>query len=344
MIAKRLKLLNSLFSSAGEQGRLPYIPFDSHTSVGGPTTFLNNLRTYCDKAGIEVAPSLKEAGVILFPIAYDWKKLKRFKARGGKICQRLDGVYNPSANGKRFAKHNIKMKDIYLKLADHVIFQSKYSRAQCFDMFGEKKPDEYSFIMNGVNNNTFYPDKNRVFDRSHINFCTTGSIRKAAMLEPLIKALDLLTDINFSFHIAGPIKNGPYTALMNRPYVVYHGECNMAQIAEILRCADIFLFSNLNPPCPNSVLEAIATGLPIVGYNSGSMAELASCSPELLADAGKNLYHLLDDYSPELLAEKILLAVNDYEQYRATSIGVCKNYSMDDCGQQYVDVMKKLLD
>lgn len=336
-------LISSLFQRHTDRTPSVYIPFDSHSSIGGPATFLQNLHGYLDKVNFPYETKLDRASVILFPISYDLRALEKFKARGGKICQRLDGVYYPEKHGDDHIRRNQKIKEIYLDLADHVVFQSEYSRAQCFHMFGEKDPSRYSIIVNGVNTDIFYPSS-KSMDKSHIHFCTTGSIRNIDMLDPVIKALDLLEQhMKFSFHVVGPIKDEACEKLMDRKYIVHHGSCDLGRVAEILRATDIFIFSLLNPPCPNSVVEAIASGLPVVGFNSGAMPELLSFSPGLLADAGEKLYHSFADLSAERLAEKLEKAVDDYASYKSASLLACKTYSMDNCGRQYVEVLESLM-
>jgi glycosyltransferase involved in cell wall biosynthesis len=39
-------------------------------------------------------------------------------------------------------------------------------------------------------------------------------------------------------------------------------------------CNAILLVLEVNPPCPNSVIEALASGIPIVGFDSGALREL----------------------------------------------------------------------
>ncbi len=348
MITGHFKKLKSFFFRSDGQklqrAKSAYIPFDAHSSIGGPSTFLKNLHGYLDKVSFPYVNSLGKAGVILFPIYYDQRALQKLKARGGKVCQRLDGVYYPEKHGDEFLKRNQKIKDIYLNFSDHVIFQSEYSRKQCFDMLGKKQASEYSIIINGVNTEIFHPNQSRGFNKNHIQFCTTGSIRGIDMLSPIIRALDLIQEsIHFSFHVVGPIKDEECAKLMDRKYIVHHGNCPLDKVADILRSSDIFIFSHLNPPCPNSVIEAIASGLPVVGFNSGAMSELLSFAPDLLADAGEKLYHSFPDLSPELLAEKLMMAVDNYPTHRKLSLQACENYSMDNCGRRYVEVLEGLM-
>jgi glycosyltransferase involved in cell wall biosynthesis len=339
--------LKKMFFSGGHRGEKKssvYIPFDQCTSIGGPATFLKNLKAYFDRIGFTYVNSLAEASVILFPISYDLRQLKKFKKRGGLVCQRLDGIYYPEKNGADYVRRNKKIKTIYSEFADHIIFQSQYSRAQCFELFGPIPAEKYSIVVNGVNTDIFYPDRQRELDPEHIHFCTTGNIRNDDMLVPVIHALDrICSDVTFTFHVVGPVKNERCAELMSRDYIVHHDQCDMQQVAELLRASDVFIYSHLNPPCPNSVLEAIATGLPIVGYQSGSMTELLPFSIDLLADVPERIFHRLGDFHPEILAEKLLLSVKNYQHYRALSIQHWDTYSMECCGDKYAGVIQVLL-
>jgi glycosyltransferase involved in cell wall biosynthesis len=184
-----------------------YIPFDQCKSIGGPATFLKNLKGYMDEIGFSYVDNLRKASLILFPISYDLRSLKRFKKRGGIICQRLDGIYYPGKHGSDSVRRNEKIKKIYTDLADHVIFQSEYSRAQCFDMFGPLSKAAYSIVINGVNTDVFNPDTERVFNQEQIHFCTSSNFRNADMLVPVIQALDLIyPKVDFVFHVIGPIR------------------------------------------------------------------------------------------------------------------------------------------
>ena len=64
------------------------------------------------------------------------------------------------------------------------------------------------------------------------------------------------------------------------------------KIPVYLRSADVFLFSHLNPPCPNNVLEAMSCGLPICGVADGAMPEIVTpgLNGELINAPGEAFY------------------------------------------------------
>ena len=319
-----------------------FIPFPNNDNIGGPQTFMKNLKVWLDDRDYEYRHEIKRGCTIFFPISYNIKELKKIKKHGGRVIQRLDGIHYKTKHDD-YLEQNSVIKDIYTNFSDHIIFQSEYSRKQCFAMLGEKCPTQYSIIYNGVNTDVFFPYKEK--KRSDIlKFITTGNFRNLDMLEPIILALDsLVGDFNFTLRIIGPVINESLKELLKRDYVIYDGDRNLKDVAEELRAADIFLYSHLNPPCPNSVLEAVATGLPVVGYDSGSMSELCVFSTELLAYVSKDIFQQYEDFNYNRLKEKIILCVENFDNYKEKALLHCKDYSFKICGQKYWNVFNNVV-
>lgn len=326
------------------------IPFqDFHfKSVGGPSTFMPQLRRFMDEKGFRyycraVWGYIRGVRAIFFPIAYNIYILKYFKKKGIKIIQRLDGVYYSSKHGDRHAVLNHKMKDIHNALADVVVYQSRYSKAQCEAMFGVTKAETY-VIVNGADSRLFYPSKEREFVADEIRFITTGNFRNIDMIEPVVKALDrLASKFKFKLVVVGPITNTTIRPLFERDYIQQKGFLNRNDVARELRSSDIFVYAHLNPPCPNSVIEAISCGLPIVGFRSGAMEELLPFNTQLLAEVSSELFQEYKDFHEERLAEKIELAVEDYPRHRRLALDNAHLYPFDRTGRQYLEVFEKTL-
>ncbi len=321
-----------------------YIPFEEGRWVGGPATFMQNLESYLDRHHYSYLPSIKHARNIFFPTAFPLKKLDKIKKRGGYIIQRLDGVYYPSKHGEEYAEINCIPKIIYQDYADLVIFQSQYSLAQCFALFGTR--ENYKIIINGVDPSVFYPDRsfNLSAVQGKIRLVTTGRFRNLDMLEPVILALDqLVTQFDFELIVIGPVVNPELDPYIQRSYVRHIESLALPEIAEELRQSHIFIYSHLNPPCPNSVVEAVSCGLPVVGFDSGAMTELCFFAKELFAFVSDEVFQKYEDFDADKLAEKIMKVVEQYEHYRQVALAHSHLYSFDECGRRYREVFDRYL-
>lgn len=315
-------------------------------SIGGPHTFMRNLKTYLDKAQYPYTNNFLSGKAMFFPIFDTRPVVMLYKVLGRPIIQRLDGVYYPSKNGDLYVRRNWRMKEVYQKYADFFVFQSDYSRRQCFEMFGEINKDRYAIIVNGVNTGIFYPAGNKIKDKlDKVHFITTGRFRNLDMLVPIIKALDNLKDsLDFKLTIVGSVENEALKEYLDRNYIDFVGSRNMPEVADLLRQADIYLFSSLNPPCPNAVVEAVSSGLPVVAFDDGAMPELVHFSKDLLAYVNDELFKKYEDLDHEKYAEKILLAVEKFPLFKQRALDNCGIYSFDNCIKKYIDVFNKQLD
>ena len=321
-----------------------FIPFRDRNTIGGPTTFMANLRGYLDRRGFPYTRNPLFASGIFFPVAFNRRVIRLIRFFGGKVIQRLDGIYYPSKHGDGYVLKNQAIKDIYSGLADFVVFQSEYSRKQCFAMLGEKGAGEYGIIVNGANLDIFHPDEKEISAPKKFILATTGNFRNIDMLEPIIKALDeLVGEFDFEFWVIGPISNPALEGCLAREYVRHLGPKDKGEVAALLRESDIFIYSHLNPPCPNSVIEAISSGLPVVGFDSGSMSELLSFNKELLAPVSDEVFQRYDDFDHRKLAEKIRLAVGGYERFKKTAMENWRRYDFEECGRKYVEVFERVV-
>ncbi|MBN2301282.1 MAG: methyltransferase domain-containing protein [Lentisphaerae bacterium] len=321
-----------------------YLPFEQEHWLGGAATFMQNLKGDLDRRNYPYLSAVQQAKVVFFPIAFPLPQLDIVKRQGGYIIQRLDGVCYPSKHGTAYADLNRESHTIYRDYADAVIFQSAYSQAQCFAMFGER--DNNHIILNGVDTTSFYPSPaSQAHSRQRvIKFITTGRFRNRDMLEPMIKALDALTEqFAFELTVIGPVVNPELESYLQRAYIRHIATLSLPDVAELLRQSDIFLYSHLNPPCPNSVIEAIACGLPVVGFDSGAMTELCFFATDLLAPVSDDVFQKYEDFDDRKLAEKITLAVEHYEHYREIALAHSSLYPFETCGRHYLEVFEAYL-
>ncbi len=310
------------------------IPSLETTGIGGPISFLKNFREFSNKNGTKFSKNSKN---IFFPIEHPIHDLKKRREMGGCIIQRLDGIYYPEKHGEMFVTLNENIKEIYRNYSSHIIFQSEYSKKQCFAMFGPVT--KYSIIHNGANLEVFYPLQDKPKNKT-TQFITTGNFRNLDMLEPVIKALDILSDsYQFELQILGPVVNDDLKKYLDREYIRYLGQStSQLEIAGYLRTADAFIYSHLNPPCPNSVIEAISTGLPVIGFDSGSMSELCHFSKDLLADVETKIFQEYLDFDEKELAIVIKNYLDSPSYFNKIALENRSFFSIEKCVKSYFEI------
>jgi glycosyltransferase involved in cell wall biosynthesis len=324
-----------------------YIPFNENTrGIGGPSTFMRNLKEYLLKADYpftDDSTNYRNADCIFFPISFSSRILDFFKKNDLPIIQRLDGVYYPSKHGIKYIYLNREIKKDYLKYSDFVIFQSKYSRTECFTMLGEIDKSRYKIIYNGTDKDVFYPAEKK-FNKEKIIFTTTGSFRNRDMIEPVVLALDVLAKKrSIELRVIGPISNREVIKLTNRPYVKCVGKMDKKEVAGHLQKTDILIHCQLNPACPNSVIEAVSCGVPVVGFDTGAMEEVLYFAPELLAYVSDDVFKEYKDFKYERLLDKIILCIENYGMFKRKFSEHNYLYDFRETYKQYVEIFKIVL-
>jgi glycosyltransferase involved in cell wall biosynthesis len=74
--------------------------------------------------------------------------------------------------------------------------------------------------------------------------------------------------------------------------VNFLGTLPREQIPFLARSSHFLYSAEVNPPCPNSVIEALACGLPVAGFDTGSLRELVGEEAGVLVPYGANQWKL----------------------------------------------------
>lgn len=324
-----------------------YLPQPNKRLIGGPYSFLKNLRHVfiSNNYGIQVANNHLQAEGILFPVSYSKAWIRYYKRLGLPIIQRLDGLHYPQKHGDSYQEKNKLVEPIYKHIASHIIFQSHHSEAQFKELLGASSAQRLGLILNGARQEIFYPNKEHTLNKRHIKFITTGNFRGEDMLQPILKALDLLHgQLEFTFSIMGKLNysNKFIEEIHSKPYVKLLPSGSLEEIATALREHDAYIFSHLNPPCPNSVIEALSCGLPVVSFDSGAMEELCSQKELLAPTKNKTTFNTIEDLDPKTLADAITYTAKNYKVLREQALKNSQNYSMEVCAQRYAEAINKI--
>ncbi|MBI3298629.1 MAG: glycosyltransferase family 4 protein [Elusimicrobia bacterium] len=199
---------------------------------------------------------------------------------------RLDGLRADYA-GTPSATDGVQLE--LARLADHVVFQSRYSR-DVFAKAGFSSP-AHSVIPNGVDGNVFHPGARQPWDgRRPLRLLASSWSENPAKGHAAVAAFAALPGVELRFV-------GRWPAGLERGTVRVEPPMAHAALAGAYRWADAFLFPARREACPNAALEAMASGLPLLYHAEGGTAEVAApYGVELSSDPAADLARLKNEY------------------------------------------------
>ena len=210
------------------------------------------------------------------------RTLQLAKRKNIPIIHNQNGVYYPSWYKGDWQLHNRQMATAY-HLADYVFWQSEFCKRTANKFLGQREgPGE--ILYNSVDISFFKPEKQKR-PRKKFTFLINGKIDKHLGYRIIIpiKALGLLkaSGVNCDLVIAGLINQDVIHAAkdlskkLNYEKNIHHvGPYTQEQAPNIYQMANAAIMLKQNDPCPNTVIEAMACGLPIIYADNGGLPEL----------------------------------------------------------------------
>ncbi len=234
---------------------------------------------YFASSGLPFAPSI-------------WLRL--YKLFNIKIVWNQNGVAYPAwAHGKA-KKINFLMKSIHL--ADYVIFQTEFTK-KCSDIFLGAYTGKYEILVNPVDTTRFFP-RPEPLPREPLIIMMSGHHFESP--ERLTISLEAVRNIPG----ARLLVVGNKQPIPHEDWIETVGTFTQEEAPHLYHRAHIMLHLKSLDPCPTFVLEALASGLPVVGLNNGGMPELVSKESGILLDSPEdfNAFHYP---APHLVSEAI---------------------------------------
>ena len=264
---------------------MKYYFFRKPGKIGGPSTFLTNFLNHLSNTKHEIFfyPNNSIPNIV-FVISGTKHILHLIylKYAGSLIVQRLDGT-DFSVNKKNillFSKAYVRFFLILLirrYVADLVIYQSKYIESLWTDSFGNSTATE-TVIYNGAPD-VFFNNQKINRDNLHLNLiCVEGSLQSNKFSNMILSVLnDIKIDYSFSVDIYGDHSLISTNSFSN---INFCGIVPRSSIPYIYNSSNkcVFLMLERNPPCPNSLIEAMCSGVPSIGLDEGSFKEITGDS------------------------------------------------------------------
>jgi glycosyltransferase involved in cell wall biosynthesis len=245
------------------------------TAGGGSVSFARVLADWLPRAGVTVSfdPGAAVEAILVFSHHGDAATLKRQRRRGVKVLHRIDERRDPGERGWRSRKHGAIAR--LNALADVTVFQSEFVR----DNMGPLCTSPRAVVIhNGVDTAVFSPEgPRRPLEGRPAALHVSHGVGDSKRLDRLACLLAALPP-GGRLHLAG--RHAETTLpILEEPRVVVHGLVGREEVAALMRSADFLFFPSELEPCPNTPIEALASGLPVLYHPSGG-------TPEVIGDAG----------------------------------------------------------
>jgi glycosyltransferase involved in cell wall biosynthesis len=344
------------------------------SGVGGMVSFRSKLVEGLKRRGLETCNELRDfpyRSVLLIGGTRDLVGIWGARRRGIPVVQRLDGMnWLHRLNGIQKAgwRHylraengNLLLAFIRARLASWIVYQSEFS--QCW---WEKKRGltrvKHSIINNGVDLEVFRPqgegeppeDRWRILmvEGSLMGGYEQGLQTAVGFVERLanlvLQSGESLFPGILELMVVGKVseilKNRwgtQVTASQYSPHIRLNwaGLMPNQQIPVIDRSAHLLYSSDINPACPNSVIEALACGLPVVAFDTGALVELVTSEAGRVVSYGGDPWKL-DPPDLDALARAAYEVLKDLASYRRAARQLAElRFGLDRMLDGYLDVL-----
>jgi glycosyltransferase involved in cell wall biosynthesis len=263
---------------------------------GGPASFQGRLQTEMQRRNVETTfdpDSRNLDAVLVFAGTRNWRFLWHCRRRGVPVIHRLDGInwmHRVRSRGIRYALRaealNGQLRLIRARLADRIVYQSAFIRDWWQRWYGQAAAPA-RVIHNGVPLDA-YPPRSGAHDGTllvvegalHDNPPTRQILQQAhrdLVQSGRLRRLEILARVDNDWRKDLVSLDPPPEGIGLRP---------LSEVKKRQSAAALFLSMEINPPCPNAIIEALAAGLPVLAFDTGSARELIGAGGEVVPYAG----------------------------------------------------------
>ena len=292
--------------------------------VGGMATFRQKFEAGLLRRDIAISHDPTEANDAVLVIAGTRHLGPLVSARraGIRVVQRLDGINWIHRRKRTGARHwlraeygNLILSLIRRRIATRILYQSEFTRRWWDDWYGPVT-NETAVVHNGVDLTEYLPDGpgQPPADRFRL-LVVEGSLGGGydMGLDNAVRLGEILHSrhqLPVELLVVGKIGDDHRRRVESRAGipVAWAGVVSRERIPEIDRAAHLLFSADINAACPNSVIEALACGLPVASFDTGALKELITGDSGRLVPYGGDPWKLEPPDVPALAqaADEIL--------------------------------------
>lgn len=335
-------------------GRICLVP--RLQGVGGMVSFQAKLAAGLARLGYEVCYNLADLpyqSVLVIGGTSSLSGLRQARRNGVRIVQRLNGMNWIHRQRRTGLKHflrseygNLVLSSIRRWLADAIVYQSAFSHAWWERVYGPTR-QPWTMVHNGVDLQTYTPLGEHDRPAKHFRILLVeGSLgggyeigleTGVALARRLQEEHRLPVEVN----VAGRVSPGTAAEWQAKAGVPlsFAGLVPAERIPWLDRSAHLLYAADINAACPNSVIEALACGLPVLAFDTGALPELVSGEAGAVVPYGGDPWQLAPPDVPGL-AQAALELLARQETFRAGARQRAEAaFGLEPMVERYLDVL-----
>jgi glycosyltransferase involved in cell wall biosynthesis len=324
--------------------------------LGGPASFRARLSAGLARRGIQTHQNPDDPtcrAVLVIGATRRLGDLLRARRRGVRLVQRLNGMnwihrikHTGAYHFLRSEWNNFILSFTRRWLAEAVVYQSSFARDWWQTVHGGVRAPG-RIVYNGVDLAEFNPlgPAELSAERTRLLLVegrlgggyeiglenALGLAQRLARTQPRPVELEVVGQVPEALRERCE-REGP--GLLR-----WRGVVRREEIPFMDRSADLLFSADLNAACPNSVIEALACGLPVVSFATGSLPELVEGSAGRVVPWGSNYWKL---QRPDLdgLAQAASAILAEPQRYRPGARARAEEaFGLEQMVDRYLDVL-----
>jgi glycosyltransferase involved in cell wall biosynthesis len=314
------------------------------SGIGGMVSFQSKIAAGFASRKVDVCFNLDETpydAVLVIGGTRQIRRLWRVKRSGIRVVQRLDGmnwVHRVIDTGWRHwlrAEYgNFNLSLIRSSFADKIVYQSEFS-SHWWERVKGITPCPSQVIYNAVDLKEFSPafEENRprnvvrllLVEGSLLGGYEFGLQNAVKLAAAIAHSLDI--DAQIVLVVVGKVPQLTLEQwenwvkerkLSGRLKINWAGVLEHSQIADIYRSASFYYSADVNAACPNSVIEAMACGIPVISFDTGALSELLDGKGGILVPYGGDPWKL-EPPDIQSLADAAFQVIENVEEHQVAA-------------------------